>query len=146
MCRFTVELPQQISSFDTHDEIRIVMFWDTQTNGIAATLDTLLESNSNTIANIYAFKDLFKGTRFKIVCDKTIAMNSAAGAFDSTNPVFGRVTRKVNLYYNMAVPVYYDNTTGDISELSSNNIQIRCITKHGAIVIDGAIRIRYSDH
>lgn len=140
LLRLTFEMASQISVALAHDTCRILVYWDTQANGITSDAQEILDTTSGA-ATYNSFRDLRKGSRFKVLHDKYYYFNaSMVDAGTNTNVV----VRQKNMYFKMHVPVYYDGATVDVSELTQNNLMVVAISKHGRITVSGRYRVRYT--
>lgn len=140
MFKGELELQSQVSTTDAHDIVRIIVYWDQQTNGAPAVVLDVLES-----LDINAFRNLANSKRFKILYDKKYVMNTGAATVVSSAIVTAPITRNVNYYINMRMPVEFNSTAGTIDEIKSNNLGVIYISKHVNITqIKGKFRIRYT--
>jgi len=140
MFKGELELQAQTSTSDAHDTVRIIVYWDQQTNGAAATPLDILESLS-----VNAFRNLANSKRFKILFDKKYHMNTGAATVVASAIVTAPVTRVIQYYINMRIPIEFDSTAGIISEIKSNNLAVLYISKHGNITkVQGKFRIRFT--
>lgn len=119
-----------------HDVVRLIVFIDHQANGVNANLQGLLEGPT---ASTNSFKQLEVGTRFKIIWDKTIALN-----FNASNGATGlEIVRHVEYYAKLALPINFSASTGAAVEIQNNNIVFAGISRHGNCNFDGIVRIRF---
>ncbi len=134
-----------------HESIRMILFWDKQCNGAAAAFTDILEADS-----INSFRNLANNKRFVILYDKTRSFNakwvtSGDGAVNDEAVVHAefkwKITKKV------FIPIEYNNTTGALSEIRSNNIGLYVWCSQGArmqlagaATAIGKIRIRFIDY
>lgn len=151
MVRLNCELVQQTAINLGHDQIRIIAWWDTQTNGTASNMADVLVSTAGDGIEYDSFRNLFRGTRFKIIFDKTYFFNSNSWANENitttTDGLSARVIKKVWFYKDMAVPISYAQETpsvGAIASVQENSLWLAAISKHDRVSIQGRIRIRYT--
>ncbi len=136
--RLIIELKEQINGILPHDQCRIVIFWDTQANGTAASLIEYLQDSDKTTS----FKDLLRGTRFKAIYDKSYVFN--ANAFSTTGTLQSlKKTLRVQIYLNMRVNVVYSAALGAVTELTQNNLVVALISRHNRVEVSGKIRLRF---
>jgi len=96
----------------------LVNMWlvlDTQTNGVAATANSDLFT-SNAFAT--AMLNLDNSGRFRILKHWNLAFNSNAGA----TTAFNNVVKPIEYYQTCNIPIDWSSSTGDISEIRSNNL------------------------
>lgn len=147
MVRLTCELLGQQVLIDAHDTLRIIIYWDTQTNGTASNIGEILVNTAGNGIEYNSFRNLFRGTRFKIIYDKHYNFTSPVYDSDSVGRISGQVIKTVWIYKNMNVPITYSQVTtpglGKIVELQENSLWVVAIAKHGRVRVQGKYRIRY---
>lgn len=122
------------------EAVRIIIYLDKQANGAAATVGDILES-----ADYRAFNDLEAFGRYIILKDWYFALNRMVNATITADKLFsvGMVlswNRRVN------IPLYFEGSTGALTEVKSNNIGVMAITRSNLVVgVEYHTRIRYSD-
>jgi len=130
-------LPSDQTSANQVDQFRFIVFVDRQCNGTAPTVASVLET-----ANLYSFynEDNIpvggKG-RFKILWDKMLILATKTQSHDAggnvrTSPV--RIPIKKN--FKLKVPIIYNSTLGNLTEMNLNNIGAICINGQGVSGID----------
>ncbi len=140
-CRYDITLPQIAdSSPGFGDVIRVIVYLDKQTNGAIAANTDILET-----ADYQSFNNLSNKSRFRILHDKTFDMNYVAGGGDATANSYagGAVTN--TWFKKCSIPLEFSSTTGALTELRSNNINIMVCSKHGISGIASKWRFRFSD-
>jgi hypothetical protein len=138
--RAIVALPATSLPADTGDLVRVILYCDKQCNGATAAVTDILEST-----DILAFNNLANKGRFRTLLDKTVALNSQGGSWDGTNDQYASYRTSWSKYLDLNIPIEYDNTTGVISEIRSNNIGCLVISHAGRATIELQFRFRYSD-
>ncbi len=141
--RYRVTLPEVDDSANppTPDTIRVIMYLDTQCNGVTAVGLDILES-----ADVHAFRNLSNGGRFQILHDKLITLNyvtMAAGAAGTQSVT--EVVREHSFYKKVNIPIEWNDTTGAITEIRSNNIGVLLLGFTGACGFNSKIRLRFTD-
>lgn len=113
---------------------------DTQANGSAAAVTDVFTSASLEQGLI----NMSNSSRFKILKKWVYDFNSGAGVTTAYN----NISRHIEFYKKMAVPLEYSGTAGAISELRSNNLFLvaGAIGADDAITVSGTARVRYSDN
>lgn len=126
------------------DEVRIIIFHDKQCNGAAAVPGDILDLAGATHKWL-AFRNLEHTKRFNILCDKRISMVAQAGAYDGANQRWGGATKHFSKHINLhGMPIDYEDVTGAITELTSNNIGVMTISSSNECDLNAQFRFRYS--
>ncbi len=123
------------------EEVRVILYLDKQCNGATATAAGILETTT-----IHGFRNLANSGRFNILMDKLHQLNYMTLASDGAG-VVSQVnnTRQFSFYKSCNIPIEYDNTTGAITEIRSNNIGILLVSVQGTAAMVGNMRLRFSD-
>lgn len=141
--RYQISLPETNDAPDpvNPDTVRVIMFLDSQCNGAAAAVTDILES-----ADFQSFRNLANSQRFSILYDKTHTLNypaiAAGAAGTQSTPL---VNRSYSFYKKCSITLEWDNTSGVITELKSNNIGVLIVGEAGIAAFDSKIRLRFSD-
>ncbi len=123
---------------DTFNRGRIMVCIDTQTNGIPATVDEVLES-----ANINSFRDLLSGKRFKVLDDKMYNFGGPNLAVAEVGTTF---TEEYYMSKVLNLRCSYTSTGKLIANILTNNIFILIISANATTLsMKVNIRIRYTD-
>ncbi len=142
-CSFSIFLAAEadVADLGTGDVVRIMLFVDKQCNGADTTVGTILENTE-----FDSYRNLASVTRFRILFDKTYAINRRVAMTDGTNTGASPlcVLNLVRINRNVNIPIEFDSTTGAITEVRTNNVGLLYISKHGVAGIDTKCRIRYS--
>jgi len=104
--------------------MRIIFYLDKQCNGAAAVVTDILES-----ANYQSFNNLANKNRFTTLMDKTVTLNVLNGTATAT----GAVSKTFKFNKKCNIPLEFDNTTGAITEIKSNNIGVLVITSSSTV-------------
>lgn len=138
--RYDVTLPNAQDLSSTSDIVRVIMYLDKQCNGAVATVTGILESS-----DYQSFNNLANKGRFRILYDKTHVINAMCAAWDGTTEQTGAYTKSSAFYKKCNIPLEFDNTTGAITEIKSNNLGIMLVGKAGVAGFESQIRIRFVD-
>jgi len=143
--RYNIKLPESTggSTPANSDTVRVILFCDKQANGTGAVTSDILASN-----NYHAFRKLANTKRFVILYDKqhttnitALSVNTAGTAYSNTEVIREFVVnKKVN------IPLEFDNTTGVLTGVMSNNLGLLTISKSGNINMNSRFRLRFSDN
>ncbi len=142
--RFDVSLPEQdaVATPSSGDVVRIILYQDKQTNGATATVLGILET-----ADYQSFNNLANTSRFKTLMDKTMTINYETLASDNANVVSqGNVLRQFSFFKRCNIPLEFSSTTGALTEIRSNNVNVLLISRAGIAGFASQFRIRFSDN
>ena len=136
-----MRITTSVTATAVSDMHRIVVYWDKQCNGAAATAAQLFDSNGNT--NITAFRNLENVGRFRILYDKVHTMSSLGEVAGTAIP---RV-KQFNMYKKVNIPLDFSGATGAIAEIRSNNVGVLVFSQNTAanVVMSYIARVRYTD-
>ncbi len=141
--RFNISLPERdaIADPEPAETVRVIMFQDKQCNGAAAPILQISE-----VQNYQTFNNLANAGRFRTLVDRTYDMNAPALASDGAG-VVSQTEWNVNgtFFKKCNIPLEFDNTTGAITELRSNNIGVLLYSRSGIASFESKIRLRFSD-
>ncbi len=120
------------------DACRFIVYLDKQTNGATAAVTDILET-----ADEKAYRNLSNTGRFEILADRYFTINSLT-ADGASN--YGQVLKplNINIPFKQGIKIEYNNTTGNITEIRSNNIGLLWINQ-GATSVTATARVRYLD-
>lgn len=139
--RGRIYIQPQANSANTSDIIRILLVQDKQANGVAFTPPMVLAGTPDYLA----YRNLANTSRFNILFDKSISLNSLGGvATDSFESV-----KTFTINRKLKIPMEYDAsaTTGAIGTQRSNSLAVMAIAENGALSnIQYQARVRYSDN
>ncbi len=141
-CHGVVTLPTSSAPASTADRLRIIIYKDQQTNGAAATAALIMDDNEVAVT-IDGYRNLENSQRFWILHDKTIEINSTAGAWDGTNDQYGEQQIHFDWHKTCDIPLEFSATTGAITELKSNNVGVLCISGGGLVGYKAEYRVRF---
>lgn len=134
-------LPATTTPGDTSDRVRIIMYLDKQCNGAAAAVSDIL-----TATDVNSFRNLSETGRFHILYDKVHSMNASSGTTAGAGgDQFGEYMRGFSIKKACNYPIEYNNTTGAIGEIRSNNVGIIAISASGHCTATYKARVRYLD-
>ncbi len=125
-----------VSTTAAWDTVRMMLVVDRQANGTTATVTQVLEASLP-----QAFYNLNNSRRFLVLWDKLLNMNATAaiGTGVATSE------RGINIRYRkrITIPIDFNNTTGAITEIRSNNIFLLQLSSTGNALTTVQSRIRY---
>lgn len=135
-------LPAATSGANTTDIIRFALIQDKQCNGTAATIALVYEDTSFT-----SFLNLANSGRFRILKQFTRAVTSPGGSGrGSTDTLdYGRRVSPFNMNLSVNIPLEFNNTTGAITEIRSNNMAIMAFSQAGLMDVLYRVRVRFTD-
>ncbi len=135
------------------DTIRIMVYWDKQTNGDAATVNNLLADDPGTAGRSYrSWSNLNNKGRFVTLMDKFITINPQNYTTDTSGdpPVIdyskGNEYHWCEFHKKVNIPIEFSGSTGNQQEIRTNNIGVLFITHNDVITVDWNSRIRYVDN
>ena len=128
---------------EADDVVRIILYLDKQTNGTAAGVTEILETN-----DWQSFNNLSNKSRFRTLMDRTYDMNNVCASGDGTTNDLGSFNRNDTFFKKCNIPIEYDSTTGNITEMKSNNIGVLILTRNSGntgMTFSSKMRLRFSD-
>ncbi len=128
------------AGFQDADTLRVILYWDKQTNGAVATVTGILETD-----DYQSFRNLSNAGRFVILQDKTYAVNPRAASGDGTANDMPATIMNYTFYKSCNIPIEFDSVNGVLTELRSNNIGVLLLSKKGLCSFESNLRIRFSD-
>ncbi len=138
--RYNLNLFAGISQAN-HDDVRVILYKDKQTNGAIATATTILQTD-----NYQSFRNMENVGRYTVLMDRMHALNHTAAGGNGTAIETCTNTKNYKFFKECNIPVEYNAATGDIAEIRSNNLGIMVLCATGAVVkLEGVIRFRYTD-
>lgn len=130
------KLPATVTATDTSDLVRVIVYLDKQANGATAAVADILET-----ADILSFRNLANKDRFRVLHDhiEEIDINSGNGTSASERVKHFHLSKSFKDGLNME----FDNTTGAITEIKSNNIGVLVISREATASLQYVARIRF---
>lgn len=125
---------------NTADRVRIILYWDKQANGAAATATDILST-----ASIDSFNNLTNSSRFVILADKEMELVTQAGANDGAADQFAVDVRSFSIFKRCRIPMEFNGATGGLTEIRSNNVGVMFISQSGFAGRLFTARVRFSD-
>ncbi len=142
--RYTLFLPNLTGNLASlPDTVRVILYLDKQTNGLAATAAVILQTD-----DYQSFRNMANSGRFRILCDKTHTVKAAAsGAGDGTTNDFSATLQNYFFSINVNIPIEYDSSSnlGVLTSMRSNNIGVLLEGRDGKALFESKMRIRYTD-
>lgn len=147
---FCLQIPATLNSDDSSDIVRIIIYWDKQTNGAAATPGEILAAGDvATQRNVLSYRNLENASRFRILKDKSYYLTTMAGIGSSGDVASVDAYKLVKMTFpKLYIPIEYSATadTGAIATIRSNNIGVLMLTRTANANVISNIRVRYSDN
>ena len=139
-----------VGSYAQNMNIRCIIFIDTQNNGTTTTgINEVLDTSPPTTSTIFYFRDLTRGSRFRVLKDEVISVSTSNNINSTDNTYQNRDLKYIEYHHNFTKPlmVEYNGTTGAGSELTQNNIYVAFMKQNNDrdVRFDGLCRIRFSD-
>lgn len=132
----------------TQIRVRCIVFIDKANNKSTSgpARDDILKTD-----DIDSFYNMERIQRFKILYDKTVALNQITSAYDgTTGSAFGSNVKNFKISLKTNEIINYDGTTGDQSELTNSNIGVAFVNTRpsNSQVIYAKMnwRLRFSDN
>lgn len=129
--------------------VRLLVFVDTQCNGAAAPVESII--NTGGVTNVNSFRDLPNYDRFEVLYDRwfnihvNAVLQDGAGTGDSV-PMF----RGLEIHIPCEIPIEFDDSAADgsITTIRTNNIGVMgvCAAANLAPTITYVSRINYFDN
>ncbi len=138
--RFNIRLPEGVAVTTTSDTVRVIVYLDKQTNGAAAGVTDILETD-----DYQSFNNLANKSRFRTLMDRTYDINSDLSG-DGTTVDSPRFNMNDSFFKKINIPIEYDATTGAITEQRSNNVGVLLLSKNGLCTFNSKMRVRFSDN
>lgn len=109
--------------------VRMVVFWDTQTNGADCSLSGLTSSlmdASATVTGTFDFRNQRTIDRFKIIFDKVYTINPQLKLTEAAGTVTDNQPKAVSIvkYFKLGRVIDYTASTGAITDLMKNTINV----------------------
>ncbi len=122
------------------EHIRVILYLDRQANGAAATVTGILES-----ADFQSYNNLANSSRFVTLMDRRFTMTYKAAIGISASSDWPQQIISGQFYKGCNIPLEFDNTTGAITEIRSNNVGVLLISRGGVGGFASKFRLRFSD-
>lgn len=133
-----------IATADTNvsggDIVRLMLVMDTQPNG--ATVATAAEILQ--VDNFQSYNNLNRKGRFRVLWDKTVAVNALMAAGNGTANDTGTTFVHLEVYRKLDTPVEYSGVAGATSEIQTNSLLTLVLSSVGErINMDSKMRLRF---
>jgi len=118
---------------DNANLCRIILVQDRQTNGAQLNAEDVITSGGANVAHAMFQNPAFFG-RFRVLKDKTIAMQDPSNTFDGTNVEVNGLIRhfKMNIKFRKPVIVHYNSgNAGTVADIVDNSFHIIGNTTNG---------------
>ncbi len=126
------------------DHVRTMIILDKQANGAAPAVSDIITAPS---VAFFGFNQLANKSRFKILYDKitTLRVYAAGGNGTAIELVRTSAVRSWYKKFKNPIRIEFDDTTGAVTEIRSNNFVVLSIAKQGIVKWDAAFRLRFTD-
>lgn len=123
--------------------LRQILFVDTQCNGAVVDDQDLLSAESD----VNALLNPQHRHRFRILMDRKTILNAPSISWDGAAEVSQQFQHKVDFKKSCSVPIYYEGTTGALTEITQNNIVLFSFVDSATpvCVMNGSSRLRFYD-
>ncbi len=142
--RFTVSLPEvdAASAPPNPDTVRVLLYQDSQANGVTAAVTDILES-----AHYQSFNNLANKSRFSTLMDKTVALNFTTGLGIGADSDYTSVRKEFSFFKKCVIPLEFSGVADPaaMTEVRSNNLGVLLISQAGVAKFDSKFRLRFSD-
>lgn len=137
--RGLIRMNETTTATSSADVVRIVLTLDKQANGVNPSILDLIES-----ADIQSFNNLSHKNRFVTLMDKTMAVRNIAAGGNGTAFECGRNFYYWKFYKRLNIPIEYENSTGTLAGITSNNIILWIISEQATAEVQCNIRSRFT--
>ncbi len=122
------------------ETIRMMLILDKQCNGTNATVTGVLET-----ADWNSFNNLVNKGRFRTLYEQTFTMSHLAAAGDGAANDSAQFNQGFTFFKNCDIPIEFNNTTGALAEIRSNNLFVLMISRNVGltVVLDSKVRLRF---
>ncbi len=138
-----VKLPATTTQANGSDSVRLVLYVDKQTNGLAATIAQLFEDTE-----INSFLQLANSGRFRILKDWKHSLSASAASGNGTTDESFEAQKHFSWKFSgLSIPIEWDNvaTTGALTTVRSNNVGIMGFSESGQMTVQYICRLRFND-
>lgn len=133
--------PSSTVSAPIGDIIRVIVFFDSQTNGAAPAITDLLNTNAYDSP-----MNLNNRDRFRVITDKYMTMN--ANTYTTGAPTAGSpVTRHCKIWKKMGLETIFGATGGSVGSIQSGSLYLLIMNAvNNASQVDSYSRVRFVDN
>lgn len=129
------------SSLPAARVVRVVMYHDTQSNGVEANSEDIMLSTTNVEE---AFRNLQFSKRFRILHDQTFDMAPiSAAAGTATTVDTGGVVQSFKINKKMNMPVNHDGSTAVVGSITDNAIGMIAFASNSGCTLNYTSRVRF---
>ncbi len=136
--RYSIQIETATSNVGD-DIIRLVLYQDKQANGATSAVLGVYEDN-----DYQTFRNLTNKGRFRILMDRTYALNTVAGSGNGTNSRQFSAGIQGTFFKKCNIPVEFSAGAGALTEITSNNIGVIAFSRTGRCELQSAMRIRFT--
>lgn len=125
---------------------RVVVVWDTQTNGAQLTATDVMDGGQT--LDVLSFRNLQFSKRFRVLMDKTIILNMNNQVNEGAVNAFAAGGKKVRWNFNKKfrtpVKVICSGTTGVVGSVTDNSFHVIGVATNTLGLLEYQARIRFS--
>lgn len=145
--RGVISIPAAAPSIAGSDTVRIIVYWDKQTNKAAAVATDILAIASGAV-NVNEYRNMDKVERFQILKDKTFEIQSPT-IFQNTTPANQVVAASKQFKFSkkMNLDIQFDTSaqTGAIGTQTTNNLGVLAVSYRGVAQVEFISRLKFID-
>ena len=106
--------------------VRILLVWDTQTNGVKMNSEDLFEDPGDANLEIHAHLDLSRQNRFKVLKDIVVWQHAPQAVWNGTNTLSAQVQAPFHLSCNLGKITHFlsSSTTAVIAGITDNSLHL----------------------
>ncbi len=129
---------------------RVIIGIDTQCNGAAPTLASLLDFDTAN-ATLNAFNNTRFTGRFKILCDEFHCLNRKAMLWEAVTYTFNSasVEKHFDRTFNLNLPIQYSDGTNNTTAIATNNLFMIVLANNSTgsqLLVPWRFRLRFTDY
>ncbi len=137
-----LRLPPTTVETDTYEEVKMIVYLDKQCNGATATIAQMWEGT-----NTHDFNNLENRKRFRVLAKRYFSLKSTGGGGATGADNWAGDMKQFSWFkkFKKPIEIEYSGSGAAITDIRSNNIGVMLISNKGLAVLNGRIRIRYTD-
>ncbi len=128
------------SALTASREARVVVVWDTQTNGAQLNAEDVILAATNVE---HGFRNLQFTKRFKILKDQNWTLNPLAAAGDGAANDTAAVSRDFKWNFPLKIPVIHNGTTAVVANITDNSLHVIAFASGTGVTLQYESRVRF---